>query len=311
MARYGPNSRQVETFIECLRKLDANDGAALRRAYLATAAQEGLGGPAAGHRAAVTLEMIRAAVRHRRKLAHRAAMAAGLQADGSSGAREAGIGVFLGDLAGAISVRDVIAEDAFEYLASGWRSVRGGACLDPSPSRGSPVAIRRAGSNDAQAVADLWLASFKATYPFPPAHPDDEVGRWVRDEVVTREETFVAVEPDGSVVGVMSLTGDEIDQLYVRPERVDQGIGSRFVELAKERRPGGLALYTFQVNERARRFYERHGFAVDRFGTGDGNEERQPDVRYVWRPERGRVPARPRRPTNRSPRGLSGGSGPA
>ena len=32
--------------------------------------------------------------------------------------------------------------------------------------------------------------------------------------------------------------------------------------LAKERRPGGLELYTFQVNDRARRFYERHGFVV-------------------------------------------------
>jgi hypothetical protein len=52
----------------------------------------------------------------------------------------------------------------------------------------------------------------------------------------------------------------------------------------EDERPHGLALYTFQVNGRARRFYERHGFAATWFGDGSANEERQPDVRYEWRP---------------------------
>ena len=150
------------------------------------------------------------------------------------------------------------------------------------------LTIRRARASDADAVGDVWLAAFKATYPFPPAYPDDDVRRWIRDEIVPREETFVAVEPDGAVVGFMSLRDDDLDHLYVRPDRFDRGIGSRFVELAKERRPGGLGLYTFQVNARARRFYERRGFRVERFGDGEGNEERQPDVRYTWRPQDGR-----------------------
>ena len=41
-----------------------------------------------------------------------------------------------------------------------------------------------------------------------------------------------------------------------------------------------LRLYTFQSNEGARRFYERHGFAAVAFGDGSDNEEREPDVRY-------------------------------
>ena len=147
-----------------------------------------------------------------------------------------------------------------------------------------PITIRRATRADADAVADVWLASFKAAYAFPAAHTDEEVRGWVREEVVTREETFIAAEADGTVVGLMSLDGDDLDQLYIHPDHFDQGIGSRFVELAKERRPGGLGLYTFQVNERARAFYERRGFRVERLGDGEGNEERQPDVRYVWSP---------------------------
>ena len=130
----------------------------------------------------------------------------------------------------------------------------------------------------------MWLASFKATYAFPAAHSDDDVRRWIRDVMVPRGETFVAVEADGSVVGFMSLQDDDVDQLYVRPDRFDRGIGSRFMDLAKELRPNGLWLYTFQVNERARAFYAHRGFTVHALGDGQGNEERQPDVRYHWAP---------------------------
>ena len=147
------------------------------------------------------------------------------------------------------------------------------------------LVIRPARSEDAEAVADVWLASFKATYAFPPAHPDEDVRRWIRDEIVPREETFVAVEADGSIAGFMSLRGDDLDHLYIRPNRFGRGIGSRFVELAKRLRPGGLWLYTFQVNDRARAFYEGRGFRVEFLGKGESNEERQPDVRYVWRPD--------------------------
>lgn len=163
-------------------------------------------------------------------------------------------------------------------------SLSGGRVGLGKPTANSYV-IRPARSDDAQAVGDVWLASFKATYSFPPAHPDDDVRRWIREEIVPREETFVAVEPDGSIVGFMSLRGDDLDHLYIRPDRFGRGIGSHFIELAKRLRPGGLWLYTFQVNERARAFYEHRDFRVEFLGEGESNEERQPDVRYVWRPE--------------------------
>ena len=46
-----------------------------------------------------------------------------------------------------------------------------------------PITIRRATAADADAVADVWLASFKATYSFPAAHTDDEVRGWIREEL--------------------------------------------------------------------------------------------------------------------------------
>lgn len=153
--------------------------------------------------------------------------------------------------------------------------------LGAGPDR---VVVRRAAGTDAAAIANVWLAAFAATYDFPHAHTDDDVRRWIRDDLLRETETWVAVDPDGRIAGFMSLTTDFLDQLYVRPGRTGRGIGSRLVDLAKTLRPGGLDLYTFQANAGARRFYERQGFVVVDLDDGTRNEERQPDVRYGWRP---------------------------
>ena len=145
------------------------------------------------------------------------------------------------------------------------------------------VTIRRAGAADAAAIAEVFLASFKATYAFPLAHSDDDVRGWVRDVMVPTHESWVALDQD-RVVGWMALGPGELDQLYVAPDRLGEGIGRRLLDVARERSPDGLRLYTFQVNARARRFYERNGFVAEWFGDGAANEEGQPDMRYVWRP---------------------------
>ena len=54
------------------------------------------------------------------------------------------------------------------------------------------------------------------------------------------------------------------------------------MDLAKDLRPGGLALWTFQTNTRAQSFYRSHGFTEVRRTNGATNEERAPDVRMTW-----------------------------
>ncbi|MFJ4482276.1 GNAT family N-acetyltransferase [Streptomyces longwoodensis] len=166
----------------------------------------------------------------------------------------------------------------------------------------SPVTLRRATAADAPAVADVYLRSFAAALPtVVRPRTDDEVRAYIRDVVVPHRDTWVAVHTgdhggtsgnggsssdhgSGEVVGLMVLDGEVLSQLYLAPEWRGRGIGDRFVSLAQERSPRGLTLWTFQVNEPAHRFYERHGFTAVEFTDGSGNEEREPDVRYVWRP---------------------------
>ena len=147
-----------------------------------------------------------------------------------------------------------------------------------------PAVLRPARAEDGPAVAEVWLRSFAAALPTVRlAHPDDEVRRWVRDELVVRADTWVA-EAGGAVVGVMALSPGWIDTLYLEPDARGLGIGDLFITLAQERQPSGLQLWTFQVNGPAQRFYERHGFVAVERTDGEGNQEREPDVRYRWAP---------------------------
>lgn len=146
------------------------------------------------------------------------------------------------------------------------------------------VSIRPAEALDAGSIGDVWLTSWRATFDFEPAHPDDDVRRWLATELMVRHETWVAIDGSGIVVALMALSDAMVEQLYVTPAWIGRGIGRRLLGLAKERRPGGLDLYCFAVNTRARRFYEREGFTPIAFGDGSSNEERRPDVRYAWRP---------------------------
>ena len=148
------------------------------------------------------------------------------------------------------------------------------------------IAYRPAALTDADAIADVYLESRKTFLPFAPlAHSDDEVRAWVRDHLLAAADVRVAVRGE-DVVGLLALTRADgsgwIDHLYLHPGAVGLGIGSALVAQAKETLGPPIRLYTFQANDGARRFYERHGFRAIAFGDGSSNEERCPDVLYAW-----------------------------
>lgn len=151
--------------------------------------------------------------------------------------------------------------------------------------------IRPARHGEARDIAGLWLGSRAASTPAvpPPVHSDEEVGAWFVTVVLPTREVWVA-ELDGVLVALLVLDEDWIDQLYVAPGHTGRGLGTELLNVAKVQRPQHLRLWTFQANQRARRFYERHGFTATETTDGD-NEEGAPDVLYEWRPPGARTDA--------------------
>jgi GNAT superfamily N-acetyltransferase len=146
--------------------------------------------------------------------------------------------------------------------------------------------MRRAVNIEAEEIAHLYLSARKnALGNIPPVFGTDErVLVWLSTRISSGEECWVA-EDDLGICAFMLLEPGWLDQLYVRPDRIGQGIGSKLVDKAKDLMPNGLKLWTFQSNLLAHKFYERHGFLAIEQTDGTHNEERSPDVCYEWKPK--------------------------
>jgi GNAT superfamily N-acetyltransferase len=149
-----------------------------------------------------------------------------------------------------------------------------------------PATTRRAGPDDAPAVADVIIRSRRAAAGAIPAsvHSDADIREWISAVVVREREVWLTEDDNGRPVAALVLDGDWIDQLYVEPAITGRGLGSQLVELAKSRRPEGLQLWTFATNIGAQRFYLRNGFTEAERTDGSGNEEKAPDIRFIWSP---------------------------
>lgn len=85
---------------------------------------------------------------------------------------------------------------------------------------------------------------------------------------------------DENVAGMIAYNECEISQLYIHKDYQGMGIGQRLLNKAKAQSSGRLSLFTFEINKKAQRFYEKHGFKI--VGRGHENEENLPDIQYEW-----------------------------
>lgn len=150
-----------------------------------------------------------------------------------------------------------------------------------------PVRVRIATADDAPEVANVYLSSRKTFLSFSSlAHTDDEVRNWISSILIPTGNVYVA-ENDKGIVGMMAISASDtiswIDQLYLAPDAVGQGIGSQLLQTAMEKLNHPIRLYTFQQNHGARKFYERHGFREISRSDGSDNEEKCPDILFEYR----------------------------
>jgi ribosomal protein S18 acetylase RimI-like enzyme len=145
--------------------------------------------------------------------------------------------------------------------------------------------LRRGERADVDELARIEHACYSEMTYLPPIPTLDEYRAFVGNVLLPNQEVWVAEDDEGRIVGWASLTDGSLEHIYVDPEVQDRGIGSTILAKVMELMPAGFSLWTFQKNEGARRFYDRHGLHAVEFTDGSGNMEREPDVRYEWRPK--------------------------
>ena len=142
--------------------------------------------------------------------------------------------------------------------------------------------LRPAIAEDAPAIAVLLRTTFRVSLLFlPELHSAEEDLNFVARRMLPSSTVWVA-EDGAALAGFIAYRADWIDHLYVAPGRQGQGLGPMLLEKALESGEP-RQLWTFQQNDQARRFYESRGFEAVEFTDGAGNEEKTPDVRYLWR----------------------------
>jgi GNAT superfamily N-acetyltransferase len=148
--------------------------------------------------------------------------------------------------------------------------------------------IRQGSAADAGIIGGIFVRARDAM-TYLPRIPDGDrpkLGGWI----TIRHEMWV-IEDAGRVVGFAGLSKGWLDHLYVDPDSHGAGFGSMLLEHVKRLQPEGVRLWVFQKNAGARRFYERHGFRLEKVTDGSGNMEREPDALYRWLSDQAMLPA--------------------
>lgn len=125
----------------------------------------------------------------------------------------------------------------------------------------------------------LWRESFEFGVGVADPHPLEEQEQHLMTVVVPNNAVRLAFFK-GQMVGFVAATTTSISQLYVRKGFHRRGIGSRLLHWVKEQSNGSLWLYTFERNDGARAFYERHGFKI--VARGHEPNWKLDDLRYEW-----------------------------
>lgn len=126
----------------------------------------------------------------------------------------------------------------------------------------------------------MWREAFEQAIGRADTNPIEMPRRHFVDEVVPNFDLRIALE-EGRLVGFAAADRESLSQLYVRRGCQGRGIGTLLLEWAKAQSGGSLWLYTFERNEGARRFYERHGFIE--VARGFEPTWQLADVKYAWR----------------------------
>lgn len=131
------------------------------------------------------------------------------------------------------------------------------------------------------ALVTLWRKSKRhALGDYNEPHDFDDMLHYTSSVMAVEEKIILAVEGD-ELIGFMSTNDNWLHQLYIGVDYIGKGVGTALLNVAKQESNGHLQLYTFQCNQIAQSFYEKHEFNAVKFGSD--NEEGLADILYEWK----------------------------
>ena len=127
--------------------------------------------------------------------------------------------------------------------------------------------IRPAIPADASRIAEIIITNYRTNfYPFfrNDAYYFGELN--VMDMAAEYAEGTNALQntyvyDDGVVKGIIRISGDEIQKLFIEPTFQSQGIGAKLLHFAVSEKNASW-LWVLEYNKRGIAFYERHGFSL-------------------------------------------------
>jgi len=107
-----------------------------------------------------------------------------------------------------------------------------------------------------------WRESHKSfcSREFIELHDEKHQQEYIRGEMA-RGCVFFMLKRE-KYLGIMSVNGSLIENLYVLPEYQNMGTGTELLRFAMDMCDGTPTLWILDNNTGARRLYERHGFAL-------------------------------------------------
>jgi GNAT superfamily N-acetyltransferase len=126
--------------------------------------------------------------------------------------------------------------------------------------------LRPARPEDMAPVADIWHRAWHVAHP---GHVPEGLtaGRTLdafHERTPGRVADTTVAEVEGVVVGFTMVSGDEVEQVFVDPDRHGTGVAAPLLAAAERQVAAaghGVAwLAVVTGNARARRFYEKHGW---------------------------------------------------
>ncbi|GAA1809101.1 hypothetical protein GCM10009795_062980 [Nocardioides hankookensis] len=126
--------------------------------------------------------------------------------------------------------------------------------------------IRPARPDDMRAVADIWHRAWHTAHPghVPEGLTAARTLEAFRSRTPSRVADTTVAEVDGEVAGFTMVADDEVEQVFVDPERHGSGIAAPLLAAAEQQvaAAGHDAAWLAVVvgNARARAFYEKHGW---------------------------------------------------